>query len=201
MPPSRRKQKFRSTEIHLTSIGDLDFLGILLQRPDERARALPRTPVDVELPVLKERELASEDGRRIRVVVIVVVMRDRQDIRAFRGTSDPLPQLLLAVLLRWMRTKVVPVGTEAHARVDEDGHVRRLDECRHRPRPEAVGGYRRDLHRNTASPHTCRLTLRNPSVGNRDREATLSTYAWRVGRFPRPWSSRTTAATTDRASP
>src|SRR5439155_24882177 len=83
---------------------------------------------------------------RIRVVVIVVVMRDRQDIRAFRGTSDPLPQLLLAVLLRWMRTKVVPVGTEAHARVDEDGHVRRLDECRHRQRSVAFIGYGHDFH-------------------------------------------------------
>src|SRR5207249_2035987 len=57
MRQSRRKQKFRSTEIHLISIGDLDFLGILLQRPDERARALLLTPIDVELPVLQEREL------------------------------------------------------------------------------------------------------------------------------------------------
>src|SRR5207244_3622972 len=128
---SRRKQEFRSTEIHLISIGDLDFLRVLFQRPDERARTLPLASIDMELPILQERELAAE----------------------------------------------------------------------HRPRPEAVGGYRRDLHRNTASPHICRLTLRNPSVGNRDREATLSTYAWRVGRFPSPWSSRTTAATTDRASP
>src|SRR5256886_6505951 len=198
---SRRKQEFRPTEIHLISIGDLDFLRILLQRPDERARALPLASIDVELPILQVRELAAEDGWRIRVVVIVVVMGDRQDVRAFRGASDPLPQLLLAVLLRWMRPKVVPVGTEAHARVDEDGHVRRLDECSHRPRPEAVGGQRRELHRDSAPPPTCRLPLWNPSVGNRDREATLSTYAWRVGRFPSPWSSRTTAATTDRASP
>src|SRR5204862_7864049 len=112
MRQGRPKQKLRSTEIQLISISDFDFLRILLQRPDERARALPLTPIDVELPVLQERELAAEDGRRIRVVVIVVVMRDRQDIRAFRGTSAPLPQFLLAVLLRWMRTKVEPVGTE-----------------------------------------------------------------------------------------
>src|SRR5207249_9229068 len=143
MRQSRRKQKFRSTEIHLISIGDLDFLRILLQRPDERTRALPLASIDVELPILQERELAAEDGRRIRVVVIVVVMRDRQDVRGFRGAPDPLPQRLLAVLLHWMRPKVVSVGTEAYARVDEDGHIRRLDECRHGPCPEAVGGERR----------------------------------------------------------
>src|SRR2546430_11737 len=196
-----REEEFRPAEVHLVSIRDLNFLRIFLERPDERARPLPLAPVDMELAVLQEGELAAEDRGRIRIVVIVMVVGDRQDVRVLRRGSDALPQFLLAGLLRRMRAEVVAVRTEAHAWVDEHGHVRCLHEGRHGACPEAVGRERRDLHRNTASPHTWRFTFRKPSDGNREREATLSTKAWRVGRFPTFCSSRETADTTERARP
>src|SRR3989475_11360491 len=127
----RREEELGPAEVHLVSVGDLDFLRILLERSDERARPLPLAPVDMELPVLQEGELAAEDRGRVRIVVIVMVVGDRQDVRVLRRGSDALPQFLLAGLLRRMRAEVVAVRTEAHAWVDEHGYIRCLHEGRH----------------------------------------------------------------------
>src|SRR5207245_7524328 len=105
------------------------------QLPDEGARAFPLTPVDVELPVFQERELAAEDGRRGRVVMVVVVMADAEDVRLLRGVPDDLPQFLLSRPLGRMRRQVVAVWAKSDAWVQEDGDVRRLDQRRHGPHP------------------------------------------------------------------
>src|SRR3989442_10179383 len=46
-----------------------------------------------------------------------------------------------------MGREIVPIWAEAHARIEEDGDVRRLDEGRHRPGTEGVRRERSDFHR------------------------------------------------------
>src|SRR2546422_533466 len=129
--------------------GGADILTVLI----------PDGLVTVELAVLQEGELAAEDGRCRRIVMIAMVVAHREDVRALRSVPDALPQLLLAQSFDRMRREVVPVGSESDARVQEDRHIRRLDEGRHGPRSEAVRRERRNLHRNTAWAHIYRETI------------------------------------------
>src|SRR3989475_11998420 len=112
----RGEEELRPAEVHMVAVGHLDRLRIRLELADERARTLPLTPVDMELAVLQEGELAAEDGRRRGVVMVVMVVADREDVRLFRSLSDDLPQFLLAGSLPRMRGEVVMVRAKADAR-------------------------------------------------------------------------------------
>src|SRR5207245_5441795 len=151
------EEELRPAEVHLVAVGHLDRLRIRLELADECARTLPLTPVDMELAVLQEGELAAEDGRRCGVVMVVMVVADREDVRLFRSLSNDLPQFLLAGALRRMRGEVVAVRAKSDARVQQDGDVRRLDERCHRSRAEAVRREGRNLRRITARPHVYRV--------------------------------------------
>src|SRR2546428_500861 len=138
-----------------------------VRRPDdsdEGARPFTLTRVDVELPVFQEGELAAENGRRRWIVMVEMVVADREDVRLLRGATDDLPQFLLSRPLGRMGKQVVPVRAKSDAWVQEDGDVRRLDERRHGSRAEAVRGERRNLHRITAWPHIYRGTTDRISV-------------------------------------
>src|SRR5438128_6027 len=111
------EEELRPAEVHLVAVGHLDRLRIRLELADECARTLPLTPVDMELAVLQEGELAAEDGRRCGVVMVVMVVADREDVRLFRSLSNDLPQFLLAGALRRMRGGVVAVRAKSDARV------------------------------------------------------------------------------------
>src|SRR2546427_764310 len=119
---------------------------------------------DRRLRVDQERELPAEDGRRPRVVMVEMVMADREDVRLLRGAANHLPQFLLSRPLGRMGREVVPVRAESDARVQEDRDIRRLDERRHGSRAEAVRRKRRNLHRITACPHIYRETIDRISV-------------------------------------
>src|SRR3989441_9787839 len=121
-------------------------------------------PVLVELAVFQERELPAEDGRRPRVVMVEMVMADREDVRLLRGAANHLPQFLLSRSLGRMGREVVPVRAESDAGVQEDRDIRRLDERRHGPCAEAVRRKRRNLHRITAWPHIYREMIDRISV-------------------------------------
>src|SRR5206468_5779321 len=105
-------------EIHLIAVRRLHLLRIFLDGPDERPGALPLAPVDMELPVLEEGDFSAKDRRGVGVVMVVVVVRDGEDVRVLARGPDGLPQLLLPRLLRRMGTEVVAEGPESHARVD-----------------------------------------------------------------------------------
>src|SRR5438093_284049 len=152
------EEELRPAEVHLVAVGHLDRFRIRLELADERTRTLPLTPIDMEFAVLQESELAPEDGRRRRVVMVEVVVADREDVCLLRGLADDLPQFLLARALGRVRGEVVTVRAESDARVEEDGDVRRLDEGGHGSRAEAVRREGRNLHRFTARPHTYRDT-------------------------------------------
>src|SRR2546427_8438769 len=154
----RGEEELRPAAVHLVAVGHLDRLRIRLELADERTRTLPLTPIDMEFAVLQESELAAEDGRRRGVVMVEVVVADREDVRLLRGLADDLPQFLLARALGRVRGEVVAVRAESDARVQEDGDVRRLDEGGHRSRAEAVRREGRNLHRFTARPHIYRDT-------------------------------------------
>src|SRR5207247_11091666 len=111
--------------------------------------ARPLAPVDMELRVLEEGDFSAKDRRDVGVVMVVVVVRDGEDVRVLARRPDGLPQLLLPRLLRRMRPQIVSERTESDARIDKDGDVRSLDERRHRPRPEGVGREGRDVHGGT----------------------------------------------------
>src|SRR2546422_3082010 len=160
----RREEELRPAEVHLVFVPHLNLLRIGLQLADERARTFTLTPVDVELPVFQEGELAAENGRRRWIVMVEMVVADREDVRLLRGATDDLPQFLLSRPLGRMGTRVVPVRAKSDAWVQEDGDVRRLDERRHGSRAEAVRGERRNLHRITAWPHIYRETTDRISV-------------------------------------
>jgi len=127
----RGEEQLRPAEVHLVAVRHLDRLRVRFQPPNERTRTFPLTPVDVELAVLEERELVAENGWRRGIVMVEMVMADREDVRFLRGVPDDLPQFLLPRALGRMRGEVVTVRSESHARIHEDGHVRRLDEGRH----------------------------------------------------------------------
>src|SRR3989475_1589544 len=154
----RGEKELRPAEVHLVAVGHLDRLRIGLELSDERTRTLPLTPVNVELAVFQEGKFAAEDGRRRGVVMVEVVVADREDVRLLRGLADDLPQFLLARALGRVRGEVVTVWAESDARVEEDGDVRRLDEGGHGSRAEAVRREGRNLHRFTARPHIYRDT-------------------------------------------
>src|SRR5207245_5945345 len=158
------EEELRPAEVHLVAVGHLDRLRIRLELADECSRTLPLTPVDMELAVLQEGELAAEDGRRRGVVMVEVEVAHREDVRLLRGLADDLPQFLLAGALRRMRGEVVAVRPKSDAGVQEDGDVRRLDERRHGSRAEAVRREGRNLHRITAWPHIYRETTDRISV-------------------------------------
>src|SRR2546426_6795570 len=147
------EEQLRPAEVHLVAGGHLDRLRIRLELADERARTLPLTPIDVELAVLQESELAAEDRRSRGVVVVVVVVAHREDIRSLRSIPDDLPQFFLARALGRMRGEVVAVRAKSDAWVQQDGDVRCLDERRHGTRAEAVRREGRNLHWITAWPH------------------------------------------------
>src|SRR2546426_6358161 len=149
----RGEEELRPAEVHLVAVGHLDCLRIRLELADERTRTLPLTPIDVEFAVLQESELAAEDGRRRRVVMVEVVVADREDVCLLRGLADDLPQFLLARALGWVRGEVVAVRAKSDAWVQEDRDVRRFDEGGHGSRAEAVGREGRNLHRFTARPY------------------------------------------------
>src|SRR3989441_2145624 len=149
----RGEEELRPAEVHLIAVGHLDRLRIRLELADERSRTLPLTPVDMELAVLQEGELAAEDRRSRGVVMVVVVVAHREDIRSLRSIPDDLPQFLLARALGRMRGEVVAVRAKSDAWVQQDGDVRCLDERRHGTRAEAVRREGRNLHWITAWPH------------------------------------------------
>src|SRR5713226_2523826 len=91
----RGEEELCSAEVHLVPVRHMDRFWIGLQLAHERTRTLPLTPVDVELAVFQEGELASEDGRCRGVVMVVMVVADREDVRFLRGAPDYLPQFLL----------------------------------------------------------------------------------------------------------
>src|SRR2546428_4975884 len=154
----RGEEQLRPAEVHMVAVGHWARLRIRLELADERARTLPLTPVDMELAVLQESELAAEDRRSRGVVMVVVVVAHSEYVRLLRGLPDDLPQFLLARALGRMRGEVVAVRAKSDARVQEDGDVRRLDERRHGSRAEAVRREGRNLHRITARPHIYRET-------------------------------------------
>src|SRR2546422_417006 len=149
----RGEEELRPAEVHLVAVGHLDRLRIRLELADERARTLPLAPVDVELAVLQESELAAEERRSRGVVGVVVVVAHREDIRSLRSIPDDLPQFFLARALGRMRGEVVAVRAKSDAWVQQDGDVRCLDERRHGTRAEAVRREGRNLHSITAWPH------------------------------------------------
>src|SRR2546422_7887764 len=110
------------------------------------------------LPSFRKASFAAEDGRRRGVVMVEVVVADRENVCLLRGLADDLPQFLLARALGRVRGEVVTVRAESDARVEEDGDVRRLDEGGHGSRAEAVRREGRNLHRFTARPHIYRDT-------------------------------------------
>src|SRR5207249_6996294 len=109
------EQEFGPAEVHLVPIGRLYLFRIFLDGPDERPSALPLAAVDVELSVLEESDFSSEDRWDVGVVMVVVVMRDGEDVRVLARGPDGLPQLLLPRLLRRMRSEERRVGKECRS--------------------------------------------------------------------------------------
>src|SRR6266571_5159456 len=196
-----REQELRPAVVDLVAVGHLDLSRIPLQLANEGTRAFPLTPVDVELAILQERRLATKDRGRCRVVMIVMVVADGENVRLRCGGPDDLPEFFLPRPFALMWREVVPVGSEPDAWIQQDRHVRRLDEGCHGPRAEAVGGERDDPHRITPSPKSWRLSRRKPRFRTRSRLAVFSVCTWRAGIFPRRKTSLTIADVTDKAYP
>src|SRR5207302_1001130 len=107
--------------------------------------------------------------------------------RLFNGEADTRKRVAKLFVMEDLRPLAVRMSSDHSGEADSACHNQLENLAR--------------AHRNTASPQTWRRTRQKPIVGNSERDARLSTYAWRAGTFPLRKSCRETAATTARARP